>query len=90
MTNNSIKKLLETQESLRRQPEPLQATVKAFNPDTGLRKLIEEANRYRELMRAALGPLEELRRSGGAGPANLMRGKRGVATRRSALSAVDL
>jgi hypothetical protein len=64
MADNSIKKFMKAQESLRRQVEPLQATMKALQQDSGLRRLIEEANRHHEMMRAAFGPLEELRRAG--------------------------
>lgn len=64
MTNYSTKKFLETQESLGRQLKHVQTTIKALETNSSLRKLIEEANRDRELMRTVLGPLEELRRTG--------------------------
>lgn len=64
MPNNSIKKILETQENLRRQLEPLSATMKALEANSGFQRLIKEINRDQELVRVALGPLEELRRAG--------------------------
>lgn len=63
MTNNSIKTLLEAQETLRRQLEPLSATMKALGGNSALR-LARGLNRQQELVRAALGPVEELRRAG--------------------------
>ena len=70
MTNDEIRKLLETQEALRRQTEPLSAALKAMGGNAGLQRLIKEAGRNQELMRAALGPLEELRRAGVLNPAS--------------------
>ena len=64
MTNESIKNVLETQEKLRRQLEPISATVKALDANSGFQRMIKKANRNKELMRAALGPLEDLRQAG--------------------------
>lgn len=64
MTGEAINKTMKMKELLRRQLEPIQASVMALETNTGLRTLIEEADRHHELMRAALGPLEELRRVG--------------------------
>ena len=64
MSNNSVKKLLETQDALRRQLEPFSAAMKALEADSGIQRLIKEANRHQEFMRAAFGPFEELRQSG--------------------------
>lgn len=75
MTNDNIKKLLETQETIRRLFEPLSASMKAIEANSSIQQLIEEANRNRELMRAALGPLEELRRSGLLSPASQLGGE---------------
>jgi biotin-(acetyl-CoA carboxylase) ligase len=63
-TNYNIKKLLETQETFRRQIEPLSTSMKAIEENSGIRRLIAEANRNQEMMRAALGPIEKLQRSG--------------------------
>lgn len=64
MSDNSIKKLLKSQDRLRRQLEPFSAQLKALQADSGIQRLIKDANRHQELMRAALGPFEELHRSG--------------------------
>ena len=49
---------------MRRQLEPILATMKTLEANSGLLRMIKEANRNQELMRAALGPLEDLRRAG--------------------------
>lgn len=64
MTNNAVRSFLETQDLLRRQLAPFEETMKAFTKDTTFQQLLKEADRHRELMRAALGPLDELRRTG--------------------------
>jgi hypothetical protein len=62
MTNNDIKRLLEAQEALR-QLEPFSGALKAFEESASLRRLVQDANRHQEAMRALLGPLDELCRA---------------------------
>ena len=64
MAEDSFKRLVELQKRLRRQLEPLSASIKALQADSGVQRLIEDAQRHQALIRAALGPFEELRRSG--------------------------
>ena len=64
MTNESIKKFLETQEIMRRQLEPILATMKTLGADSGLLRMIKETNRNQELMQSSLGSLEDLHRAG--------------------------
>jgi len=64
MTSDSFKKLAETQARLHRQLEPLSVTMKALQADPGIKRAMAEANRSRDMIRAALGPIEELRRFG--------------------------
>ena len=63
MKADSLRKTLERQEALRRQLEPLSARIEALQPDFRVWALIDDANRGRNLMRTALGPIEDLRRS---------------------------
>ena len=63
MKADRLRNTLERHEVLRRQLEPLSARIEALQPDFHVRALIEDANRSRDLMRAALGPFEDLRRS---------------------------
>ena len=63
MTNDSIKKVLEMQDSLR-QFEPVFAKVQALEENAGLRRLAEDLSRHQEALRAAYGPVEDLRRAG--------------------------
>ncbi len=64
MGKDSVKKLLDLQESVHRQLETFSAAMKAIEADSGFQRTINQANRSRELIRAALGPFEELRLSG--------------------------
>ena len=61
MAEDSFKRLVELQKRLRRQLEPFSASVKALQADSGVQRLIEDAQRHQALIRAALGPFEELR-----------------------------
>ena len=61
MADDSFKRLVELQKRLRRQLEPLSASIKALQADSGVQRLIEDAQRHQALIRAALGPFEELR-----------------------------
>ena len=63
MKADRLRKTLERHEALRRQLEPLSARIGALQPDFRVRAFIDDANRARNLMRAALGPFEDLRRS---------------------------
>ena len=62
MPNDTLRRALTTLEALRPQLEPLSAQIKALQSNAGIHRLIEEADRTRTLMRAALGPFEDLRR----------------------------
>ena len=63
MPYDTLSRALTTYETLRRQFEPLSAQIEALQSNAGIHRLIEEADRTRTLMRAALGPVEDLRRS---------------------------
>ncbi len=63
MPNDAPIRALTAYETLRRQLEPLSAQIEALQSNTGIYRPIEEAARNRTLMRAALGPAEDLRRS---------------------------
>lgn len=52
---NTIDTLLQTQEAIRRQAEPLLSAVRVIEESAGLKRLVDEMNRSREAMRAALG-----------------------------------
>lgn len=64
MMSDSIKKIVESQERLRRQLEPFSTQLKALQVESGVQRLIEDAQRQQDLIRAAAGPIEELRQSG--------------------------
>lgn len=74
MAQDLTSKMLVTQEALRQRDdfmksvgssiEPASAALKALGSNPGLRRLILDLDRHRDVMRAALGPLEELRRNG--------------------------
>ena len=63
MKVDRLRKTLERHEALRRQFEQLSARIEALQPDFRFRALIDDASRARNLMRTALGPVEDLRRS---------------------------
>lgn len=52
------------QKELRRQLGPLSASFKALTENSALRQITEQLRRRQETMRAALGPMEDLRRLG--------------------------
>ncbi|GLR97619.1 hypothetical protein ACVIU7_007943 [Bradyrhizobium liaoningense] len=54
----------ETLKALRRAIEPSAIALKAFQVDSGFLRMMEDFRRQGEAMRAALGPFEDLRRSG--------------------------
>ena len=63
MPDDTLSRALRASETLRRQLEPLSVQIEALQSNTGIHRLIEDADRTRTLMRAALGPVEDLRRS---------------------------
>ena len=63
MPDDTLSRALKTLETLRRQLEPLSVQIEALQSNAGIDRLIEDAARTRTLMRAALGPVEDLRRS---------------------------
>ncbi|MGB3832495.1 MAG: Swt1 family HEPN domain-containing protein [Mesorhizobium sp.] len=68
MTDDSFRKILEAQESLRRQMEPFHTAMRALHENGAVRQLKEMTERHRELMRVAAGPLENLKAAGLFGP----------------------
>ena len=63
MMDETLRRALTTHEAVRRQLNSLSVQIEALQPDSGIRHLIADANRTHTLMRAALGPVEGLRRS---------------------------
>ena len=64
MRDDTLTQALKTCETLRRQLKPLSAQIEALQSDAGIHRLLEgDAGRTRTLMRAALGPVADLRRS---------------------------
>ena len=63
MPDDTLSRALRAYETLRRQLEPLSVQIEALQSNAGIHRLIEDADRTRTLMRAALGPVEDLRRS---------------------------
>lgn len=64
MQNDDIRKILDAQEVLRRQLEPISRAVESIQNMQGVLQTANDIARYRELLRVSLGPLEDLRRSG--------------------------
>ena len=62
MVNDPLKKALEAHNALQRLQEPAQKALKLLEQDSAVRRLIEDTQRHEELMRAVLGPMEDLRR----------------------------
>src|SRR6185369_175215 len=58
------RRLTDMLEAFRRQTEPFASALRAINKSSEMRQLITEMDRKHEIIRAALGPMEELRRSG--------------------------
>ena len=63
MPDDTLSRALRAYETLRRQLAPLSVQIEALQSNAGIHRLIEDADRTRTLMRAALGPVEDLRRS---------------------------
>jgi hypothetical protein len=51
-------------ETIRRQAEPLSTALSAIEQNSSMHRLVQEMNRHQEIIRATLGPIEELRRAG--------------------------
>jgi Swt1-like HEPN len=58
------RRLTDILEAFRRQTEPIASALQAINNRTAMRQLITDMDRKQEIIRAALGPMEELRRRG--------------------------
>ena len=63
MKDDALNRVLRRHEALRRQLEPFSVHMRALQPAFRIRDLIADDERSRHLMRAALGPTEDLRRS---------------------------
>lgn len=61
---NALETLLQTQEAIRRQADPLLSAMRAIEVNSGWKQIVDEANRSRDAMRAALGPFEDFRKAG--------------------------
>ena len=64
MQNDDIRRILQAQEVLRRQLEPISRALESIQSMPGVSQTANDIARYRELLRVSLGPLEDLRRSG--------------------------
>ena len=64
MQNDDIRRILQAQEVLRRQLEPISRALESIQGMSGVLQTANDIARYRELLRVSLGPLEDLRRSG--------------------------
>ena len=64
MQNDDIRKIVEAQEVLRRQLEPISRAIESMQRAQGVFQTSNDIARYRELLRVSLGPLEDMRRSG--------------------------
>ena len=64
MQNDDIRRILDAQEVLRRQLEPISRAIESIQRMQGVLQTSSNIARYRELLRVSLGPLEDLRRSG--------------------------
>jgi len=63
MGDDTLRRTFEAHEALWRQFEPLSVQIKALQSSAGIQRSIEAADRTRTLMRAYLGPIQDLRRS---------------------------
>lgn len=63
MTDEAFKRFLDTQEAFQRCLRPLSLRIQALRAETSVERLVRDAGRMRSLMRAVLGPLEDIRRS---------------------------
>ena len=61
MSNENIGKILNAQDTLYRQLEPI---VKAIESISSIQPIVEAASSYQELLRVTLGPIEDLRLAG--------------------------
>ena len=64
MQEASSRRFTDILETVRRQTEPLASALQAISKNSAMNPLITEINRKQEIIRAALGPMEELRRFG--------------------------
>ena len=64
MQNDDIRKILQAQEVLRRQLEPISRAIESMQRAQGVFQTSNDIARYRELLRVSMGPLEDMRRSG--------------------------
>ena len=64
MRNDDIRRIVEAQEVLRNQLEPISRAIESIQSMQGVLQTSRDIARYRELLRVSLGPLEDLRRSG--------------------------
>ena len=58
------RRLTDILEAFRSQTEPIASALQASTNSTAMRQLITEMDRKQKIIRAALGPMEELRRRG--------------------------
>ena len=63
MTKDNTIRAFEMQDTLRRHFEPLAAMLKSLEGSLAMQQLARDLTRQQEIMRAALGPLEDLRRA---------------------------
>ena len=64
MRDDDIRRIVEAQEVLRSQLEPISRAIESIQSMQGVLQTSRDIARYRELLRVSLGPLEDLRRSG--------------------------
>jgi len=64
MTNDATRKMIESQDEIRRQLEPLQSVVKSLQQNELMQNLFAIAERHQDMVRLAYGPLEGLRQAG--------------------------
>jgi hypothetical protein len=64
IAQETSRRLTDALEAFRRQTELLASALRAINKSSEMRQLITEMDRKQEIIRAALGPMEELRRCG--------------------------
>ena len=63
MTNDIHKNVLANSDALQRHLKPLSERIKALEPETSIRRIIDDTDRTRNLIRTVLGPAEVLRQS---------------------------
>ena len=63
MRDDELVLAIKTLETLRRQLRPLSAQIEALRSNAGIHRLVEDTARTQTLMRAALGPVEDMRRN---------------------------